>query len=211
MSRKIFFFFFLLVPVALRGQYQGYNSPDFWKRYTEALTFDLKLEPLSIKKTDFHFRFWNPGQVIDIRRDSSAFIQGEITCYAKEYDEMNLGKRTFYSSKLPIEKENASEIYQLILGRGLSSIPTGDAISGWGKDAIGFTYIIEYVDSSVYSFKCYLSPIKQTSLKEAITIQSFIYELEKVLKLKKKYKSFAASVPFWCYTKGTPEVICKKK
>jgi len=211
MNRKFFFFFFLLIPGALSGQYQSYYSPDFWKKYTEALTFDLKLEPLSLKKTDFHFRFWNIGQVIDIRKDTAGLVHGELTFYAKEYDEMNLGKRTFYSSKLPIEKKNASEIYQLILKRGLISIPTGDAINGWGKDAVGFTYIAEYLDSGVYSFKCYLSPIKQASLMEAITIQSFIYDLDKVLKLKKKYKSFAASVPFWCYTKGTTEVTCKKK
>jgi hypothetical protein len=211
MNRKFYFFFFLLVPVALSGQYQGYYSPDFWKKYTEALAFDLKLEPLSIKKTDFHLRVWNPGQVIDIWKDSSGMIKGGITSYAKEYDEMNLGKRTFYSSKSSIDAGKASSIYQLILSSRLDSIPTGDEIKGWAKDTGGFTYILEFASTYGYSFKCYLSPAKQVLLKEANAIQFFIDKLENDLRLKKNYKSFSASIPFRCYTRGTPEVTCGKK
>jgi hypothetical protein len=149
--------------------------------------------------------------VIDIWIDSSGLIHGEITSYAKEYDEMNLGKRTFYSSKSPIEPRNASAIYQLISGSGLNTIPAGDAVDGWNKNAIGFTYITECTDSVGYSFKCYLSPERQGSLKEALTIQSFIVKVDDLIRLKKIYKSFSASVPFWCYTKGGTEVICRKK
>jgi hypothetical protein len=211
MYKKFFSCFLLSITCPLFGLTQGYNSPDFWKKYTQALAFDLKLEPLSIKKTNSHYRFWNIGQVIDIWKDNSNFIHGEITNYAKEYDEMNLGKRTFYSSRLPIEPENASDIYQLILRSGLTSIPTGDAIDGWGKNTGGFTNIVECIDSGEYSFKCYLSPGKQGPLKEAMTIQSFITTLDEALKLKRIYKSFSASIPFWCYTKGTPDVTCRKK
>jgi len=211
MFKKILIYFFLLINGAAFAQNHGYYSPEFWKKYTEALTFDLKLEPFTVKNADFHFRIWDIGQVIDVWKDNSNIIYGEITNYAKEYDEMNLGKRTFYYSKLPIEPGNASDIYKSILKNGLTSIPTGDAIDGWGKNTGGFTYIVECIDSSGYSFKCYLSPAKQGSLKEAITLQSFIAKLDQVLKLKKTYKSFSASIPFWCYTKGTPEVTCRKK
>jgi len=211
MSKILFLFLSILVSRSVYGQYQSYYSPDFWQKYTQSLVFDLKLEPLSVKKTDFHFRFWNIGQVIDIWKDSSGTIRGEITSYAKEYDEMNLGKRTFYMSRLATKPGIANDIYQLILKSGLVSIPTCDAIDGWRKDTGGFTYIVESVDSRRYSFKCYLSPAKHVSLKEAITIQSFIDKLEKDLKLRNKYKSFSASIPFWCYTKGTPEVTCRKK
>jgi len=211
MYKRFLLYFFLLISGSLFGQSQGYNSLDFWKKYTEALTFDLKLNPISLEKTYFHCRIWDIGQVIDIWMDNSNFIHGEITNYAKEYDEMNMGKRTFYSSKLPIEPGNASDIYQLILTNGLTSIPTGDAIGGWGKNTDGFTTIVECIDSGKYSFKCYLSPYKQGSLKEAMTIQSLISKLDQILKLKKIYKSFSASIPFWCYTKGMPEVTCRKK
>jgi hypothetical protein len=124
---------------------------------------------------------------------------------------MNLGKRTFYSSKLPIEQNIANELYQLILDSDLLIIPTGDAINGWRKNTGGFTYIVECSDSGKYSFKCYLSPGQQGSLKEAIRIQSFIERIERDLKLNRSYKSFSALIPFWCYTKGTTEVTCRKK
>ena len=211
MDRKFFTYLLLLITGTLSGQIQGHYSPDFWKKYTDALAFDLKLEPVSIQKTRFHYRFWNIGQVIDIWMDDSGLLHGEITNYAKEYDEMNLGKRTFYSSKLPIGQGIASDIYQSFLKSRLPVIPTGDAITGWGKSNSGFTYISECIDSTEYSYKCYLSPASQTSLNEAIVIQSFIEKLDKVLKLKKTYKSFSASIPFWCYTKGTTEVTCRKK
>jgi hypothetical protein len=211
MNRKLLFFFFLFSSGALSGQYQGYHTSDFWIKYTEALTFDLKLEPLAIKKTEFTFRFWSAGQVIDIRKESNGSIRGELTCYAREYDEMNLGKRTFYSSRSPIEDDNALAIYQLILKSGLTSFPSEDAIDGWGKDADGFTYIIETADADGYSLKSYLAPVKQTSIKEANAIQSFIDKLENDLKLRKKYKIFSASIPFWCYTRGTPVVICRQE
>jgi hypothetical protein len=210
MDRKFFTYFLLLISGSLSGQVQGYYSTDFWKKYTTALAFDLKLEPLSLQKTNFHYRFWTIGQVINIWKDDSG-LHGDITNYAKEYDEMNLGKRTFFSSKLPIEKSTSTGLYQLILSSNLLTIPTGDAIDGWGKITDGFTYITECSDSGKYSFKCYLSPGQQGSLKEAITIQSFIVRLEQNLKLKKSYKSFSASIPFWCYTKGTTEVTCRKK
>jgi hypothetical protein len=211
MYKRFFIYFFLLITGSLFGQSKGYHSIDFWKKYTEALAFDLKLNPISIEKTNFYFRFWNIGQVIDIWKDNSNFIHGEITNYAKEYDEMNMGKRTFYSSKLPIKPGIASDIYQLILKSGLTSIPTADSIDRWGKNTDGFTHIAECIDSSEYSFKCYVSPDKQGSLKEAMIIQSFIEKLDHILKLKKRYKSFSVSVPFWCYTKGTTEVICREK
>lgn len=211
MHKKFFLYFFLLIAGSLFAQAQGYNSPEFWKKYTAAFAFDLKLEPLSVSKSNFHYRFWNIGQVIDIWKDNSNFIHGEITNYAKEYDEMNLGKRTFYCTKLSIEPRIASDIYNLILTNGLNSFPSGEAIDGWGKNASGFTYIAECADTVEYSFKCYQSPALQGSLNEAIKIQSFIAKVDKLLKLKKIYKSFSASIPFWCYTKGTTEVICRKK
>lgn len=211
MHRRFFTYFLLLISGSLSGQIQGYYSPDFWKKYTDAMAFDLKLEPLSLQKTNFHYRFWNIGQVIDIWKDDSGLIHGELTNYAKEYDEMNLGKRTFYNSKLPVEQGIASDIYHLIISSVLETIPTGDAINGWGKNTSGFTYIAECIDAGEYSFKCYQSPGKQGTLKEAMTIQSFIDRLDQVLKLKKTYKSFSTSIPFWCYTKGTTEVTCRKK
>ena len=211
MHGKFLSYFFLFISGSLSGQNQGYYPADFWKKNTEALVFDLKLEPLSIKKTNFHFRFWSTGQVIDIWKDSSNLLYGEITNYAKQYDEMNLGKRTFYSSRLPIDQGNATAIYQLILQSSITSIPTADAINGWAKNADGFTYIVECIDSVKYSFKCYLSPASQGGLQQAMTIESFLEKLDQLLKLKKRYKSFSSSIPFWCYTRGMPEVICRKK
>lgn len=211
MHRKFFTYFLLLISGSVAGQIQGYYSPDFWKKYTDALAFDLKLEPIPLQKTSFHYRFWSIGQVIDIWKDDSGLVHGEITNYAKEYDEMNLGKRTFYNSKLPVEQGIASDIYKLIISSSLATIPTGDVINGWGKRTDGFTYIAECIDSGKYTFKCYQAPDKQGSLKEAVTIQSFVERLDQILKLKKTYKSFSAAIPFWCYTKGTTEVTCRKK
>jgi hypothetical protein len=211
MYRKFFTYLLLLISGSLSGQVQGYYSPDFWEKYTNALAFDLKLEPVSLQKTSFHYRFWNIGQAIDVWTDDSGLLHGEITNYAKEYDEMNLGKRTFFSSKLPIDQGIASDIYHLILSSSIAAIPAADEITGWSKNTEGFTYIAECIDSGKYSFKTYLSPGKQGSLKEALTIQSFIERLEQVLKLKKTYKSFSATIPFWCYTKGTREVTCRGK
>jgi hypothetical protein len=211
MYRKFFTYLLLLISGSLSGQVQGYYSTDFWKKYTDALAFDLKLEPLSLQKTNFHYRIWTTGQVISLWKDDSGLLRGEITNYAKEYDEMNLGKRTFFSSKLPVEQAIASELYQLMLSSGFLTIPTGDSIDGWGRSKVGFTYIAECSDSGKYFFKCYLSPGQQRSLKEAMTIQSFVERLDQILKLKKIYKSFSASIPFWCYTRGTTEVTCRKK
>lgn len=210
MNRKLFICFFLLISGSLSGQYQDYKSTAFWKKYTDALASDIKLDPLLPANTNFHYRIWIIGQVIDILADSTNSILGEITSYAKQYDEMNLGKRTFYSSSLPMDPEKASEIYQMILKTGLTSIPEADAIKGWEKNVGGYTNIIECVDSGEYSFKCYLSPASQGPLEEAIIIQSFLGELKRILQLNRRYKSFSASIPFWCYTKGTIEVICKK-
>jgi hypothetical protein len=211
MYKKILLYLFSILSSAAFAQNQGYYATEFWKKYTEALTFDLKLEPLAVKSAGFHFRLWDIGQVIDIWKDNSSIIYGEITNYAKEYDEMNLGKRTFYHSTQSIKSAIAADIYQLILNAGLTSMPNGEAIKGWQKSAVGFTYITECIDSGKYSYKCYLSPDKQGSLQEAIAIQSFITKISQILKLKKTYKSFSASIPFWCYTKGTQEVACRKK
>jgi len=210
MYKKICLYIILFIPVFLFSQNQGYNSQDFWEKYTDALAFDLKLDPLSLKEANFHFRFWSTGQVIDIYKDDSNFIHGEITNYAKEYDEMNLGKRTFHSSKMSIKPEDASDVYQLILRSGPDSFPAGDAIDGWEKDTRAFVYIVESIDSGRYSFKYFPSANKQSSSNGVTTIQFFITRLGQIAKLKKAYKSFSVSIPFWCYTKGTQEVICKK-
>jgi hypothetical protein len=210
MYKKICLYFILFIPGSLFGQNQSFISPDFWKKYTEALVFDLKLDPLALKKTDFHFRFWSIGQVIDVYKDDYNVIHGEITNYAKEYDEMNLGKRTFHSSKLFIEPEDASDIYQLILRSGLNSFPAGEVIDGREKETRTFVYIVERIDSGKYSFKYFPLTAKHRSSNEAITIQPFIARLDQIAKLKKAYKSFSETIPFWCYTKGTQEVICRK-
>jgi hypothetical protein len=107
--------------------------------------------------------------------------------------------------------ERASAVYKLIIDECLNTIPDGDAIDGWSKTNDGFTYITECVDSTKYSFKCYLSPSGQGSLKEAMILQTFVDDIDHLLKLQKKYKIFSASVPFWCYTNGTPQVTCRKK
>lgn len=186
-----------------------YNSPALLKKYTVDLEFDLKLGPVPLEKKDYCFRFWSSGEVIDIRKDSTGTISGELTCYARQYDEMNLGKRTFFSIKYPIESGDATILYSLARST-LDTLHDCNEINGWSRDGAGFTYIVEIIADGRYSFKSYFNPSGRSKLREAAAIIAFINRSEEILKLNKRYKSFSSSIPFFCYTRGTADVICKK-
>lgn len=211
MLRRILIYLIILLPISIFGQLQGYHSSDIWMKFTDALAFDLKMNPVKTERTHFHFRFWTIGQAIDIWKDNTDSLRGEIINYARDYDEMNLGKRNFYSTRLQVPYKSVFAVYNMIGSSGIIDLPSGDAVNKWRNDLSGFTYVVEYADTSGYLFKSYFDPSGQGSLKVGKEIRSFISKLDQLLDLEKCYMTFAPTIPFRCYTKGTARVYCRKK
>jgi hypothetical protein len=199
----------LLLASPIKGQ-DNVNSEAYWRNYVSVHSYELKLDPVPSTKHDFHFRIWHPGQVVDIWRDSSSTLKGEITCFAREYDESNLGKRNFYSDRVPVDPLLSAKIYNLILSSGIQAIPTCDSIPGWDNALGDVALVLEQFEGGRYGFKTYISPGLQSSVPEATVIQDFISQMEKNLSLKKVFRVFSKSIPFYCYTIGTRAVSCKK-
>ncbi|HLF33630.1 MAG TPA: hypothetical protein VI583_05310 [Cyclobacteriaceae bacterium] len=199
----------LLPAIPVTGQ-DNRNSEAYWKNYTSVLSYELKLAPVSSTKHNFHFRIWHPGQVVDIWQDSLSKFHGEITCFAREYDESNLGKRNFYGERTTIDQVWSAEIHDLFISSGAQSIPTSDLIPGWDNELGDIAYVFEQFVENQYGIKTYISPGLQSSVQEAATIQAYISQIGKTLRLKKVFRVFSKSIPFYCYTIGTRAVSCKK-
>ncbi|MDR0829715.1 MAG: hypothetical protein LBN95_06350 [Prevotellaceae bacterium] len=103
------------------------------------------------------------------------------------------------------------EIRLLIDTLNINGISSDKFIENWEKGFDGISYLIEIKQDNNYSFKHYWSPHFQKNCNEAIIIQNFINELNKIIDYQNCRKKFISEIPFDCYSIGMIYTIKAKK
>jgi len=165
----------------------------YYFKYTSMLCKKLKFTDLTQSTTEFYFRLWNPGLATDIWKDKDSNIKGEITNFYEAEGEKIWGK--IYSNKIQIDSIDAKKTYEFILKSMIDTLPTEDDIEGWSGGLDGELYIIEFSTPNKYSFKSYWSPTAQGKLKEALIVEKFMQNFNKMLNLLDISFRFYYSIP----------------
>lgn len=166
----------------------------FWHNLQQQKTEKLRLKSLLNSTDAFNFRFWSDREVVDIWSLDNSVFNGMITCFTQ-------GKKKTHYRQFYLDTAKARKVFQLT--KNLEKIPTDKSITGWKQGLDGTEYIFEGATSYTYNFKTYWTPDAQDSiLKEAIMIKRFIYDLESVLSLSKKYDTFFSGLKPGSYLNG---------
>jgi hypothetical protein len=187
--------FTTLVPATIAQSKNLTSDSDtvFWYKYYRQLDREFGLEETNKVNTNYLFRFWDGGKVIEITRSKNK-IEAIVVFFLRQYNEGENERIHFKLSKL--SKESSSKIYNLVSKYNLDSMPTDKQITGWQQGNDGLTCIIEYTDNSTYSFKKYWSPESQKDTKEAKLLLDFIDEMNQMEELKETRKKFMEKQPF---------------
>lgn len=175
----------------------------FWYKYNKGLYKKFDLQNILESKQDFNFRLCNQGQIIDINNDNN-FIQGYLINYAFKEDSKNYKIQDTIFTKIAIEPEILFKIHKLIIESGILQIKSDKEIPGWSQGVDGITYIIEYSDKRMYSFKTYWSPSIQDSTRDVLVIKDFIEDISNLLELKDSSNKFMEKLSKrnGCYSRG---------
>lgn len=181
---------------------------------------ELKFDDLKNTTDILSFRFWNKGQVIDIRILSDSTKVGTIINFitelpfktideSKEYTEDNLYS---YYQKINLTNLEVKKALEIIEISKICDLPSDNLIKDWKLVLDGEWFSIEQKINNNYLEKIYGNPKSQEDLNEAKEFLSFYSDLEKTLKLNKVFSNFFFKLKIGCYKKnGEFEIICKQK
>jgi len=162
----------------------------------------------------FTFRFWNKGQVIDIRIRSDSTKIGEITNFIKQ-DSSSLEEREIVTNYMQVINLSDSEVQKainVIEKFKIYNLPTSRSIPGWQSVLDGEWFEIEQRVNAVYSYKYYGNPKSQKNFPEAGIFNNFLSEFSTSLHLDKYFWDFFNQLPVQCYVRnGEHEILCKRK
>ena len=200
---KLTTLFILLFALTVLGQKNGkglYLTKDsdtlFWKKNQEEKIKEFNLPELD-KKSDFVFRKWNPGSVLEIKKNKDSLV-GKIIYFVFEVWEDDY-KANKYVKEYELPKDTSKLLYEYIITSGFDTIPSEKLIDGWSTGFDGITHIYELKRDSTYSFKNYWTPKIQNGIKEAEFIINFNKRIGEIGNLEKYGKDFSDQVPFITY------------
>jgi len=186
---------------------QNVNSQDkvikgdtaFWYKRNQEQIKELELTDFNKTQTDFAFRFWNYGQVVEIFKENNQ-VQGELTNYIFHSIKKHNETLTY---KIKLDSVKSLKAYEIIQQSGILSLQTDKEINGWSQGCDGITYIIEHSDKFEYWYKNYWTPSVQDSIPESLIVMNFVNALSDTLELSETYKKFKESLPHrGCYSSG---------
>ena len=168
----------------------------FWKSYQNDDIKVFKLPELNTK-SEFVFRSWNPGSLLEITKDNDS-ISGKIIYYVFEVWEDDYKADTFVKTYL-LPKSISENLYEYISNSGIQKIPSDKYIKDWQQGFDGLTHIYELKGNNNYSFKNFWTPTSQKEIKEAEFIIEFNKKIGEIGELEKYGKDFVEKIPFISY------------
>jgi len=195
---------------------QNVNSQDkvikgdtaFWYRWNQGLVNKLELTDFKKLQSDFSFRFWNHGQVVEIIKNDNQ-ISGELTNYIYSLSKQTEKRKDTIFNKVKIAPDKAYDLYQIIQSSEILNLKSDNEIDKWTGGFDGITYIIEHSDKTDYWFKNYWTPSAQDSIPESLIVIDFVKAFSDTLRLTEKYKDFKNTLPRkGCYNSGGMLITC---
>jgi len=216
MGQRSLLYILLILGTNLFGQTKDLSIPKykngdltFWYKWENERFEKLKLPDLKLTKDSIYFRVSTDNQVIDIQSKDGKNFNGQVIIYTTSYDQEQKKKSKYYSSRLTLSSDTARQIIDLFNRLNLKDIPTDSEIKDWRLGTDGKTYIFQFATRYKYSFKTYWSPDSFDNLKEAITINDFVTQIESLLTLDKKTQNFFDTLPKDnCYRFGSMSIRC---
>jgi hypothetical protein len=178
-----------------------------WKKIQNEKIDDFDLPELNIE-SEFVFRSWNPGSLLEIKKNKDS-ISGRIIYFVFEVWEDDYKVNTFVKEYL-LPSLISKNLYEYISKSGFHNLPSDKFIEGWKQGFDGITHIYELKDKNIYSFKTFWTPTAQKGLREAEFIIEFNKKLGEIGELENYGKDFVENIPFLTYKySGTAYVISR--
>ena len=168
----------------------------FWKNIQTEKIKEFNLPELDTE-SEFVFRSWNPGSLLEITKNSDS-SSGKIIYFVFEVWEEDYKADTFVKTYL-LPKSISENLYAYISNSGIQKIPSDKYIKDWQQGFDGITHIYELKENNNYSFKNFWTPTSQKGIEEAKFIIEFNKNISEIGELEKYGKDFAEKVPFISY------------
>jgi hypothetical protein len=182
---------------------------------------DFKFSDLNNSNDLFSFRFWNQGQVIELRILSDSTRKGTITNFVtkaykswRKQEKIRSGKidEKVFFQEIDLTENQFSKILNLIKTSKITDLPSDEELKEWKPVLDGEWFKIEQNLDGKYKSKSYGNPKQQNDLKEAVKFLNFYSSLNEELELKTKFSYFFSDLKYGCYSKnGEHQIICKKR
>ena len=186
------------------------GDSSFWYIWSKNLGKKIELNNVKNSQNKRTYRLWTDKQVIDVWIDKNDRKYGKITNWVEEcniYGETPSNRIFYFSYDLNLNQ--IEKIFTLIDSLKIDNIPDYTYIENW-TDLDDYTlYIIENSNNNSYCFRTYPSPESQIDLKEAKTIQLFIYKTLEIIHANVVWADYKTRIPFECYVIGGTRVTCK--
>lgn len=181
----------ILSSVTLHGQ-----TDNEWRNAESNKLQSLPIEDLRTSKHLPALSLSGNDYVLQLVMDSNRF-KGHLVLFTSTYtggDYKSLYSRKYFTDQL-IDSDTAQLIYQLYNDLDISTIPTYQEIRGWRPGTDGIVYTIDCNNAGRYSSKSYWSPWAFKDLPQAVTVDKFVSEVERLLHFQDKRKHFLTSLP----------------
>lgn len=176
----------------------------YWQNYYGAIFKQAGVTPIKSTDNESTFRFWDGKKLIEIR-DSKDSVTATITFFVKEYVEKTNKERKdkkrkedrLYFRSWRLAAETTTKLKNSIQINRVNEIPTYRQIIGWDSGHDGRTFIVEYANKEMVSYKSYWSPdIYKNKLKEAMQLTSFIETINEIDEINIIQQKFMNMQPF---------------
>lgn len=139
----------------------------------------------------FRFRI-DHNKMVEINRDSNNLVNGQIIIYTSNFVDYSVKKskqekEILFISKLSIHPDTAKTISDLIKLSKVDSLSRVESESDWGPLYDGRSYVIEFSDQDIYSFKTYRLGNRDLTTKY---IETFMCSMDNLLKLNSKLLTY---------------------
>ena len=172
------------------------SDTTFWKNIQTEKIKEFRLPELN-PKSEFVFRSWNPGNMLEITKNKDS-VSGKIIYFVFEVWENDYKADTFVKTYL-LPKSISENLYEYISKSGIKKIPSDKYIKDWQQGFDGITHIYELKEKNNYSFKNFWTPKSQKGITEAEFIIEFNKTICEIGELEKYGKDFAEKIPFISY------------
>ena len=161
------------------------------------------LKSVSTSKNQYHFRYQNSNQIIDLYSDNGVNFKGKIINTAQENREIKTNYGTdskafnyIYETE-EIQKSAATKAGKFILSTESYSIPTDSLIKNWNFNWLDCSGIdIDYKVKSKLFTKSYSCPWNQKdSTNYVIELKTLMDTLNEFLNVKNSYSQFKNRLP----------------
>ena len=208
MLRLETFVVFLLIISRMGFAQPGHLShSDRYAKEMQPYIHTFHLTDFQKSKPDFGFRMLTPTYLLEITKYKDS-MGGQMVYYVFYAGNTRSQKLDTIYRKMPLDRETAKKIYNLIRQSEVRNIPSSDQIKNWGTVADGSIYFMQFYDDTASLYKKYDTPgVYRAEIPETAKVTLFINSLENMLHTKEQYLLFERNLPRkGCYLYGY--IIC---